>query len=171
MKNRERAHFIMSSMVWLMICLTLSVSSSAIPCSPMLNDASLVLPSYLHSTIFELTCAFFPAQYANKPSAIKCVIKTMYEPNHRGEVTSYFGFDESFIERRVWSRDHQGRQQAESESFKCISDAKKKAIILYINRYFQFLSKIKTYIKQLKTEASLHLKRYKTNVCVKQDRA
>ncbi len=42
-------HSIMSLMVWVMICFTLSVSSSAIPCSPMLNDASLVLPSYLHS--------------------------------------------------------------------------------------------------------------------------
>lgn len=41
----------MSSMVWLMMRLTFSVSSSAIPCSPMLNDASLVLPSYLNDIL------------------------------------------------------------------------------------------------------------------------
>lgn len=43
----------MSSMVWLMICFTLSVSSSVIPCSPMLKDASLVLPSYLNKRTFQ----------------------------------------------------------------------------------------------------------------------
>lgn len=43
----------MSSMVRLMICFTLSVSSSAIPCSPMLKDASLVLPSYLSNRTFQ----------------------------------------------------------------------------------------------------------------------
>lgn len=42
----------MSLMVWLMMCFTVSVSSSAIPCSPMLKDASLVLPSYLSDKTF-----------------------------------------------------------------------------------------------------------------------
>lgn len=42
----------MSLMVWLMMCFTVSVSSSAIPCSPMLKDASLVLPSYLRNKTF-----------------------------------------------------------------------------------------------------------------------
>lgn len=61
-----------------------------------------------------------------KLSKIKCETKKLiYKPNDGGEVTSYFGFNEGFIEGGVWSRDHQGRQQAESESFKCISDAKK----------------------------------------------
>lgn len=55
----------MSSKVWLMICLTLFVSSSATPCRPMLKDASLVLPSYLQnrtsrskSIIWLVTCKF-----------------------------------------------------------------------------------------------------------------
>lgn len=47
----------------------------------------------------------------------------MYAPYNRGEVSSYLGFDESFVERGVWARDHQRGQQTESESFKCVSDA------------------------------------------------
>lgn len=62
--------------------------------------------------------------------------KLIDKPNHRGEVASYFGFDERFIEGGVWSRDHQGRQQAESERFERISDAKKKAGIIHINTHF-----------------------------------
>lgn len=46
-----------------------------------------------------------------------------YTPYDRREVGSYLGFDESFVEGRVWSRDHQRGQQAESESFKRVSDA------------------------------------------------
>lgn len=45
------AYWMMSSMVWLMRSFTLSVSSSEIPCSPMLKEASLVLPSYLKTGI------------------------------------------------------------------------------------------------------------------------
>lgn len=54
------------------------------------------------------------------------VITPAHIPNNRREVCSQFGFDERFVEGRVWPRDHQRRQQAESESFKCISDAKEK---------------------------------------------
>lgn len=43
----QGTYSIILSMVWLMICFTLSISSSSTPCSPILNDASLVLPSYL----------------------------------------------------------------------------------------------------------------------------
>lgn len=46
-----------------------------------------------------------------------------YTPNDRGEVGSYLGFDESFVEGRVWTGDHQRGQQAESEAFKCVGDA------------------------------------------------
>lgn len=52
--------------------------------------------------------------------------KFMYKPNNGGEVTSYLGFDEGFVEGRVWSRDHERRQQAQSESFEGICDAKKR---------------------------------------------
>lgn len=41
------AYFMMSSMVWLMIRFIYSISCSAMPCKPMENEASLVLPSYL----------------------------------------------------------------------------------------------------------------------------
>lgn len=50
----------------------------------------------------------------------------MYKPNNRGEVASYLGFYEGFVEGGVWSRDHEGRQQAESEPFESICDAEKR---------------------------------------------
>lgn len=50
----------------------------------------------------------------------------IYTPYDRGEVGSYLGFDESSVERRVRSRDHQWRQQAQSESFKRVCDAAQK---------------------------------------------
>lgn len=47
----EGAYSMMSSMVWLIRSFTLSVSSSAMPCSPTLKEASLVLPSYLETHV------------------------------------------------------------------------------------------------------------------------
>lgn len=111
----------MSSMVWLMISFTLSVSASAMPCSPMLNDASLVLPSYLHRTntlkkhSVDISRSVFTAQCGAG--------LLLFSPDDRREVRSYLGFDESFVEGRVWSRDHQRGHQAESESFKRVCDA------------------------------------------------
>ncbi len=151
MKLKGDTHSMMSSMVWLMICFTLSVSSSAIPCSPMLNDASLVLPSYLRKTAFQnsvnqhmtvkikngqIIKSFFlvrvwarqvcilkqsvcnqsPGEVPNKK--IKCnwskfsLMHCCYNPNavhspyDRREVSSDLGFNESFVEGRVRSRDH-----------------------------------------------------------------
>lgn len=46
----------------------------------------------------------------------------MYIPYDGGEVCSDLGLDESFVEGSIWSGDHQGGQQAESEAFKCVGD-------------------------------------------------
>lgn len=46
----------------------------------------------------------------------------MYTPYDGGEVCSNLGLDKSFVEGSVWSGDHQGGEQAESEAFKCVSD-------------------------------------------------
>lgn len=116
----------MSSMVWLMICFTLSVSSADIPWSPMLNEASLVLPSYLHNRTFQHTLyKYIYVINASYGVYTVCAISRIdsYTPYDRREVGSYLGFDESFVEGRVWSGDHQRGQQAESESFKRVSDA------------------------------------------------
>lgn len=45
-----------------------------------------------------------------------------YTPYNGGEVCSDLGLDKSFVEGSVWSGDHQGGQQAESEAFKCVGD-------------------------------------------------
>ena len=129
-------HSIMSSMVWLMICFTLSVSSSAIPCRPMLNDASLVLPSYLWRGAFLFsrrqthTFNLFPGltREVDEAGAEMRVSNWNFEsfsytPYNRGEVASYLGFDQSFVEGRVWPRDHQLGEKAESESLKRVRDA------------------------------------------------
>ena len=114
-----------------MICLTRSVSSSAIPCSPMLNDASLVLPSYLQesarqSALSKRAQTENHSQHFSDPVAAAVSSKPTYAPDDRGEVASYLGFDERFVERGVWSRHHQGGEQAEDESFKRISDAEEE---------------------------------------------
>lgn len=44
-------------------------------------------------------------------------------PYDGGEVRSNLGFDESFVEGSVWSGDHQGGEQAESEVLKRVGDA------------------------------------------------
>lgn len=49
-KNPVNTHAMMSSMVWAMMRLTVSVSSSAMPWRPMVKDACLVLPSNLRQS-------------------------------------------------------------------------------------------------------------------------
>lgn len=44
-------------------------------------------------------------------------------PYDGGEVRSDLGFDESLVEGSVWSGDHQGGEQAESEVLKRVGDA------------------------------------------------
>lgn len=52
-----------------------------------------------------------------------CCCAAVYTPYDRREVRSYVGLNESFVEGRVWSRDHERGEQAESESFKRVGDA------------------------------------------------
>lgn len=60
-------------------------------------------------------------------------------PYDRGEVGSYLGLNESFVERGVWPRDHQRGEQAESESFKCVGDADNTWDQIYMRTYVQHL--------------------------------
>lgn len=52
-----------------------------------------------------------------------CCGLAVYTPYDGGEVCSNLGFDERFVEGSVWSGDHQGGEQAESEVLKRVGDA------------------------------------------------
>lgn len=95
--HSDGAYSMMSSMVRPMSRFTLSVSSSAIPCSPTLKEASLVLPSYLKNT--------FQRSGIHTGGALMTAAtgpRAVHAPHHGGEVRADPGLDESLVERRVW---------------------------------------------------------------------